>query len=172
MSAFTARGRFLATTAGLREQGFTGFIRIADLDLQDIPQQPGIYAVVWDGPGLPPIAERSVGGWFKGKDPSVPRSEAASRLLPGVELVYLGKASAGTTASRGLRKRVSEFIQFGQGKPVGHWGGRYVWQIQNPGQLRIAWKAIEDADPRDEEKAHLESFKEEFGHLPYANLRG
>lgn len=161
----------LAGVEGLRRQGFEGFVRFADLELAQIPTEPGIYVVVWDGTGLPPIAETSVGGWFKGKDPSISRVEAVSRLLPGVQLLYLGKASIGSMGNRGLRKRIDEFAKFGQGKPVGHWGGRLIWQIQDPAQLRIAWKVIKDMDPEVAEKAHLLAFKGEFGQLPYANLR-
>ncbi|MDO5754207.1 hypothetical protein, partial [Arthrobacter sp.] len=161
----------LASIEGLRAQGFEGFIRICDLTLQDIPPEPGIYAVVWDGDGLPPVAEMSVGGWFKKKNPSVSRAKAMSRLIPGVQLLYLGKAGLGSKANRGLRKRVGEYLRFGQGEPIGHWGGRLIWQIQDPSQLRIGWKIIDDADPEHVEKAHLLAFKEEFGQLPYANLR-
>ena len=161
----------LASIKGLRAQGFEGFIRIGDLTLQDIPPAPGIYAVVWDGEGLPPVAEMSVGGWFKKRNPSVSHAEASSRLIPGVQLLYLGKAGVGTRANRGLRKRIGEYLRFGQGEPIGHWGGRLIWQVEDPSQLRIAWKIIDGTDPELVEKAHLLAFKEEFGQLPYANLR-
>lgn len=161
----------LASIEGLRAQGFEGFIRIGDLAVQKIPAEPGIYAVVWDGEGLPPVARMSGGGWFKKKDPSVSPAKALARLIPGVQLLYLGKAGVGSSANRGLRKRIDEYLRFGQGEPIGHWGGRLIWQLQDPSQLRIGWKVIDDTDPELVEKALLLAFKEEFGQLPYANLR-
>ena len=94
-----------------------------------------------------------------------------SRLIPGVQLLYLGKAGLGSKANRGLRTRIGEYLRFGQGEPIGHWGGRLIWQVEDPSQLRIAWKIIDGTDPELVEKAHLLAFKEEFGQLPYANLR-
>ncbi|MFQ4149443.1 hypothetical protein AAGW05_12220 [Arthrobacter sp. LAPM80] len=70
-----------------------------------------------------------------------------------------------------MRKRIAEYLDFGQGKPAGHWGGRLIWQIQDPSRLRIGWKIIEDADPEHVEKCLLLAFKKELGQLPYANLR-
>lgn len=161
----------LGSIRGLRTQGFQGFIRIGDLKLQDIPPGPGIYAVVWDGVGLPPVAEVSVGGWFKKKNPSVSHAEALSRLIPGVQLLYLGKAGLGASANRGLRKRIGEYLRFGQGEPIGHWGGRLIWQVEDPSQLRIGWKVVDVTDPELVEKTLLREFREEFGQLPFANLR-
>lgn len=146
MTAPGAR-ELLSSIAGLRAQGFEGFVPMGDLDLLDVPTTPGIYAVLRDGDDHPEVAENNVGGWFKKKDPTIPRELAAVRLLPGVQLLYLGKASLGTRATRGLRTRVEEFLRFGRGLPVGHWGGRLIWQLHQPERLLLAWKIIEDDDP-------------------------
>ena len=127
MTGLKARGHQIATLNGLQAAGFQGFTRISELDLQDVLQRPGVSAVVWDGAGRPTIAEQSVGGWFKGKDPSVDRFEAASRLIPDNQLTYLGHAASGSGSKPGLRARIKELRDFGLGKPVGHWGGRLIW---------------------------------------------
>src|SRR6476620_1240573 len=48
----------------------------------------------------------------------------------------------GKTAKRGLRKRIQEFADFGRGAPVGHWGGRLLWQLADSQALLIAWKVL------------------------------
>lgn len=43
-------------------------------------------------------------------------------------------------------------MSFGQGKPVGHWGGRLIWQLEDVKDLIVCWKVLEKEEPRDVEK--------------------
>ena len=99
---------------------------------------------------------------FKGKDPTVTRERLHREWLPAADVVYLGKAKS-------LTVRVDELLRFGNGEPVGHWGGRLVWQVALP--LTLSWKETPGQDPETLEKALLREFSGHHGRLPFANLR-
>jgi len=62
-------------------------------------------------------------------------------------------------------------MQFGQGKAVGHYGGRYIWQLQDAKDLVVCWKVTLDDEPRVVEKQMIEEFKAAHGgKRPFANL--
>jgi hypothetical protein len=85
-------------------------------------------------------------------------------------VLYLGKAGPGSKGNRGLRRQIQEFLDFGQGKPPGHWDGRLVWQLKDAGQLLIAWKELPAEALSKAEAEHHTAFIEEYGKLPFANL--
>lgn len=61
-------------------------------------------------------------------------------------------------------------IRFGSGEAVGHWGGRYIWQLEDADQLLFCWKAYADAEQL--EKALIAAFKKcHDGKRPFANLK-
>lgn len=155
----------------LAERGFDGFVPFDHLDLQQVPPGPGVYAVLQNPRYEHVPAPSSVGGWFKGKDPAVQLDTLNARLLPATETVYLGKADAGATGRRGLRKRIHELARFGLGEPVGHWGGRYIWQLSNSTKLLVAWLPVSDRPASSVEDELLDEFFLIHGRLPFANLR-
>lgn len=53
----------------------------------------------------------------------------------GTQIVYIGKAKS-------LNERLKTYMDFGQGKAVGHWGGRYIWQIDNVKDLVVCWHTL------------------------------
>jgi hypothetical protein len=54
---------------------------------------------------------------------------------------------------------------------IGHWGGRYIWQLSNSDNLIICWKPTKQ-DARDVESEMIEQFKREHnGCRPFANLK-
>ena len=58
----------------LRKRGFDGFLTVAQLRasrLREVPGQPGVYAFLRESKDSPVFLARSVGGHFKGKDPTV-----------------------------------------------------------------------------------------------------
>lgn len=160
---------FSSTT--ISERGFQGFTPFDQLVLEDVPPEPGVYVVLSN-----PLFEHSplpasVGGWFKGMDPAVQLDILTARLIPATLILYIGKADAGSTRRRGLRKRIHELMRFGQGEPVGHWGGRYIWQLSNSPKLLVAWSPVTDKAASMVEDELLEEFFTIHGRLPFANLR-
>ena len=98
---------------------------------------------------MPEFLSRGTGGFFKGKDPNVSITELGTNWVKNTCVVYIGKA--GTT----LRKRLNQYLKFGNGQNIGHWGGRYIWQIKNSGNLLLCWKPTPDEDPgSDRNRTH------------------
>jgi hypothetical protein len=146
----------------LASLGFVGFKRLLDPALGDhTPAASGIYAVVADPSAATKFLQRSVGGRFKAKDPTVDPALLAAKQIDGCATLYIGRAS-------NLHRRLAQFARFGRGEPVGHWGGRYLWQLADHHQLRVAWR-VED-DPVRAEADLLDDFEASYGQLPYANL--
>ena len=149
----------------LKVAGFTGFVPVAELRdgaLKMIPDTSGIYAVLRVSEGVPVFLETGSGGHFKGNDPNVPVEELVANWVDGTPVVYIGKATS-------LRKRISQYVRFGQGKPVGHWGGRYIWQLADASKLLFCWRIV-NGDPDVVETGMICDFRENYGCRPFANL--
>ena len=110
--------------------------------------------------GFIPVSELREGG--SKMIPNVPVAELVANWVDGTLVVYIGKATS-------LRKRISQYIRFGQGKPVGHWGGRYIWQLADASQLLFCWKEV-DGDPEAVETEMINAFRDCYGGRPFANL--
>lgn len=82
-------------------------------------------------------------------------------------LLYVGKAEH--SKGRGLRKRVTEFVQYGYGACSNHRGGRAIWQLQNNKELLI--ELLECQNPASQETQELERYKAKYGAYPFANWR-
>jgi hypothetical protein len=149
------------TKQHLENAGFVGFIPILGELGARLPSEPCTYVVVWGGPGAPMVTSRSTGGFFKGKNPRVDVLMAQAKLVPDCPTLYIGRAGNG-------QSRVELLARFGRGEPVGHWGGRYLWQLDQQEHLLVAWRT--EADPITAESELLDEFEFEYGQLPYANL--
>ena len=150
------------TAASLREAGFEGWIPFEGLRLSSCPPSGGVYVVTHLGRDRITYAERSCGGWFKGKDPSVAREVLVANWVNDAEVVYIGKADH-------LRRRLLQFADFGTGKPIGHWGGRLIWQLSNVADLRVAWKETPGHVPLHAEAELIARFRQTYGKPPFAN---
>lgn len=160
----------------LRADGFSGFVTIRDLrrcKLDCVPSRRGdigVYIVLRPEADLPVFLERSTGGRFKDRDPNVPQEILTKHRVPGAQIVYIGKAGIpGKSAT--LRSRIGQYLDFGAGRPIGHWGGRFIWHLPSSEELVVCWKPTPEQIPRDVEQRMIQEFKKAFGVRPFANLR-
>jgi hypothetical protein len=154
----------------LERAGFVGWATWRKLRLSDyaaIPPVPGAYVVFRPTATFPTFVHPSPAGWFKSQDPTVPEARLRSEWVDGAHVVYIGKADV-------LRRRLSQFGRFGAGEPVGHRGGRLIWQLADADTLLVGWHAITwDEAARDFERRLLAAFAEQHdGRRPFANLTG
>ncbi len=158
----------------LVDQGFTGFVSVANLCKSraiEIPTLSGVYAVLRESIESPDFLPQSIGGHFKGKDPTVSHSILAKSWVHESQVIYIGKAGY-INKEPSIQKRVLQYLDFGQGKPIGHWGGRYVWQLADSAELLFAWQATSsDIEPRTMEHDLIAKFERATGQLPFANLK-
>lgn len=149
--------------ADLEARGFKGFVRVRDLPrgCPTVPAQPGIYVALRPGSGEAELLEASVGGHFKGQDPAVAREDLLANWVDGAAVLYIGRGGD-------LRKRLDLLARFSRGEPVGHWGGRLLWQLGDHDKLLVAW--LETTDPVNDEADLIDEFTDAHGALPFANL--
>lgn len=125
----------LFSRAWLESADFSGFVAVSRLQQShaDVPNGPGVYAVLRETSGAPRFLSTNPGGRFKGRDPTVPIATLQARWHDGTPILYFGKADS-------LRTRIRALIRFAAGDPVGHWGGRYLWQIADSAAFVVAWR--------------------------------
>jgi hypothetical protein len=157
----------------LQAQGFEGFKTMGELmdgARAQVPAQKGVYVVLRESESSPQFLSEGTGGHFKGQNPNVPISELKGNWVEGTPIVYIGKAG-GTGSSATLNKRLGQYLRFGQGANIGHWGGRYIWQLADSRDLVVCWKTLTDDDPREVEHQMIAEFKAAHaGKRPFANL--
>lgn len=148
----------------LRANGFKGWLKFAEARANlACPKAGGVYVVSFFGDDPPAFEAASCGGWFKGRNPTVPFVSLRENWVPEARIVYIGKADV-------LARRIREFADFGAGKAIGHWGGRLIWQLPRPAEtLRIAWKETPDEVPVAVEGELIAQFRAAYGKPPFAN---
>lgn len=155
----------------IKKAGFSGFRKMCDLfiDCSEIPKVKGVYLVLNPDYKKPEYLQIGTGGYFKGKNPNVDLAYLEGNWANNSLVVYIGKAGS-DTGSATLRSRLRQYFGFGQGKNIGHWGGRLIWQLKNSSQLIVCWKPLPDGNPREVEGDLIKQFVLVFGKRPFANL--
>ncbi len=157
----------------MKKEEFCGFVSVGELqeyNCEQVPKTPGVYFILHES-NAPRFRKESIGGHFKGKNPTVDQKELFQNWVEDSKIVYIGKAGS-PTGSATLQSRLRQYMKFGQGKPIGHWGGRYIWQLENSSELIVTWKPTNGVDPREIEKSQISSHKSTHGKRPFANLTG
>ena len=161
----------LNTMDDIKASGFEGFVTTLNLmksRCTEINSTQGIYLVLNNSDQDLQFLSENVGGHFKGRNPTVSVQKLIQKAGYKSPVVYIGKAG-GMTSRATLQKRIRQYMRFGQGEPVGHWGGRYIWQLENHMDLIVCWKTTIQ-EPRDVEKQLIHQFEKEFGMFPFANI--
>jgi len=146
----------------LIKAGFNGFVNLLHLDTSLVPYTGGVYVVLYEIDQIE-FMNTSVGGHFKKRNPTVAIDVLKEKWVSGTSIVYIGKATS-------LSRRIRQLIRFGKGKPVGHWGGRYLWQLKGYDNAIIAWLEDDSKTPFQLEAVWMDSFFSEYGKWPYANI--
>ena len=165
-----------------RNAGFEGFKTVEKLmtNVNVVPNNKGVYMVLRPSESMPNYVEQGTGGFFKRKNPNVSVQTLAENWVKDADILYIGKAGGtikkknGTTSigTVTLRERITLYMRFGQGKPVAHWGGRLIWQLEDAKALVICWKVLKNEEPREVEKQMIQAFKNMHdGRRPFANLQ-
>jgi hypothetical protein len=145
--------------------GFVPFRRLCQGAINSVPSAEGVYVVMREIDDRPAFLEKNPGGWFKGRNPTVSKSDLPSQWVSGAHVIYIGKGNS-------LQRRVKRYLDFGLGKPAAHWGGRLIWQVEQCMDFVLAWKLMaQDENAVDLESRLLEEFCAVYGRLPFANLR-
>jgi 5-methylcytosine-specific restriction protein A len=144
-------------------QGFKTFSQLLSGGIGQVSDAPGIYVVLRESEDAPVFLAANPGGRFKGRDPSVDVKVLQGRWVDGAHVIYVGKADL-------LRRRLRQFADFGAAKPVGHWGGRYIWQLDASAGFVVAWRETPSVSPRKAELDFLARFQQAYGRPPLANI--
>lgn len=155
----------------IKAAGFTGFKKMSELfsDASVLPNVRGVYLVLHIDENEPEFLEVGTGGFFKGKNPNVSLSELKSNWITNVNVIYIGKAG-GSDSDATLRSRLKQYFGFGQGKNIGHYGGRFIWQLKNSSDLILCWKELPNEESRTVEAALIRDFVAIHKQRPFANL--
>lgn len=157
----------------IKSFGFFGFEEIQSLmnnNCTNFPSRKGIYLVLTDEKN-PEFHSESVGGYFKGKNPTVDISKLSQKWVNKSVVVYIGQAGGGTSKET-LNDRSKIYVSLGKVNPGGYWGGRYFWRQKNKRRLKICLKSNSDDDPEQVEKSLIKQFKIRFCTKHFANING
>lgn len=158
------------TQRDLEDRGFSGFMAFEQLRSAPVPDESGVYVVFRPSLAAPDFLDTSPAGWRGTRNPTVRIEQLAAKWVRGAHVIYIGKADAGAASRHGLRGRLRQYVRSGAGSS-GHWGGRYIWQLQDSSSLLVAWRTTPGVRPIRAEAELIDEFVLRHGKLPFANLR-
>ena len=155
----------------IKKEGFVGFKTMQELfmDSSQLPGIKGVYLILNLYTKTPSYLQVGTGGHFKGKNPNISIQELKGNWINKTLVVYIGKAGSDTSSAT-LKSRLKQYFSFGQGKNIGHWGGRLIWQLGSSANLVVCWKTLPNDDPRTFEGKLIKDFVTQYGKRPFANL--
>jgi hypothetical protein len=152
------------TSLGLRRDGFDGFHNLLHLRATTVPVSAGVYMVLRATAQRPGFLAASTGGRFKRRDPVVAVDVLERQWVDDAEVLYIGRAV-------NLRSRLQDYRDFGLGRAVGHWGGRFIWQLDDAEDLSVCWRPCTGSATAETARL-LAAFTDRYGRPPFANVRG
>ena len=159
-------------TDEMKDAGFQGFCTVESLMANGcaaVPDQPGVYFVLWLQDSAPEFLQQSPAGEFKGRNPSVPVDTLQGKWVQGSKAIYIGSAGGGESDAT-LQSRIKDCMKAGQGRPVADCGEELIWQIRDCQQLQVCWVTSGKDNPRNLETSLLVLFETTYGRHPFANL--
>ena len=156
----------------LTSRGFEGFVPISQLHrggCQDVPDVPGVYVVVRTEDGPPTFLKRSHAPAWRGEDPTRPVDELEARWVAGARVLFIA-AAPGSGVRHRLLQRIKRYLRHGHGASVGHWDGRFLWQLSGTSRVEMAWRpCAEGEDARALADETMRAFETLHGARPFAN---
>lgn len=150
--------------------GFCEPIRLVELRetrCASVPAHAGIYLIEREPESAPQFRIPSTGGWFKGQDPNCALDFIEAKWVGSAHILYIGKAAG----QKGLKSRLRQLIDFGNGKPVSHRGGRLLWHLQDSEELLVRWRTCTADEADRAETTAIADFKRSHrGKRPFANM--
>lgn len=134
------------------------------LNCSNIPEEPGVYWIL--SPEGFSIRFHQMPYHPKCKLYPVELLQAKLTNCNDKQILYIGKAQG----KKGLRQRVRQYMNYGQGKSNIHQGGRAVWQIEDSEFLLLGYEVCHHADVR--ERQLLSEYRAQNFFYPLANWRG
>jgi hypothetical protein len=125
-----------------------------------------VYVVLREPAEPPRFLPVSPAGSKPTASATVPVAALSEAWVDGATVVYIGKAAG----KKGLHDRLRQFRRHGEGHNPSHWGGRYLWQLDDAARLVLCWRETAKGDARSEERAMIEDFVQQHGQRPFANL--
>ena len=131
---------------------------------RSIPDAPGIYWI-FVPEGMPVLFHERK---YHPKAQIYPLEKLRSKFALCAEhkTLYIGKADG----QHGLRQRLKQYMDYGQGKGNLHRGGRAIWQTETPAFLLVAYETCDHPDIQEHQL--LQSYRKQNGTYPLANWRG
>ncbi len=134
---------------------------------QDLPDEPGIYVVLFATNQPLHFVPRSTTVLYADPTSCEELQSKWTRICQKAptDIIYIGKGDS-------IRKRVRILARFGVGRAGNHHGGEWMWQVQEIAEARVVIQTCPAGKQVGFENWLLKRFYEEHGDYPLANRAG